>query len=64
MGMHLSVILQIEGLNVLLKAERGHRPEQVVDVDDLALLPLALVARPAENRRNKTATGQHQTTHT
>ena len=45
---HLAELLeiQIERLNVWFKAQRGHGPQQVVPVDGLALLLLALVAGP------------------
>ena len=39
--------VQLEGLDVVLEAERGHGPQQVVAVDGLALLLHALVAGPA-----------------
>ena len=39
--------VQLEGLDVVLEAERAHGPDQVVAVDGLALLLHALVAGPA-----------------
>lgn len=45
---HLSVPVQVhfQWLHVVLKPERAHRPQQVVPVNRLPLLPLALVASP------------------
>mmetsp|Transcript_6719 Transcript_6719/g.24225 ORF Transcript_6719/g.24225 Transcript_6719/m.24225 type:complete len:236 (-) Transcript_6719:121-828(-) len=42
----LSELLQVhlEGLHVVLEAEGGHRPQQVLPIDGFPLLPLALVA--------------------
>ena len=50
---YISVLLQVdlEGVHVLLESEGGHGPEQIVPVDSLALLLLALVARPASPQR-------------
>jgi hypothetical protein len=50
---YISVLLQVdlERVDVLLEAERGHGPEQVVPVDGLPLLLLALVARPASTAK-------------
>lgn len=47
---YISVLLQVdlEGVYVLLESERGHGPEQIVPVDCLALLLLALVAGPTK----------------
>jgi hypothetical protein len=39
--------VELQGLHVILKAQCLHRPQQVIPVDGLALLPLALVAGPA-----------------
>lgn len=61
---HLSVLLQVhlEGFNVVLKPQRGHGPQQVVAVDGLPLLPLALVTRSAKSRpKTWTWTSQHKT---
>lgn len=44
-ALHLAELLEIalEGLDVILEAEGGHGPEEIVAVDGLPLLPLALV---------------------
>jgi hypothetical protein len=48
---HLSVLLQVhlEGFNVVFKPQRGHGPQQIVAIDGLPLLPLALVTRSAKS---------------
>ena len=59
---YISVLLQVdlEGVHVLLESEGGHGPEQIVPVDGLALLLLALVAGPASSeepqRKSQTET--------
>jgi hypothetical protein len=47
------VEVELERLDVVLEAERGHGPEQVVAVDGLALLALALVGGLAGDERDE-----------
>lgn len=55
--MHLSVLVevQLQRLDVLLKAQRAHRPDEVVTIDGFPLFTLAFVAGPASIRMD-----QHQ----
>ena len=45
MHAHLSELLkvQLQGLHIILKAQRAHRPQQVIPIDRLAFFSLALV---------------------
>lgn len=38
--------VNLEWIDVIFKPQRHHRPEQIVAVDRLSLLPLAFIARP------------------
>ena len=46
---HLAVFVQVQlqGLEILLKAQSAHGPEQIVAIDGLALFPLAFVTGSA-----------------